>query len=98
MDVREGGPYVFSQFVGGMAAPLFLFMAGMTFAFQMDSLERREPGAPARRWLVSLRRAGYILAVALAFRISNWAGSWPNGNLQEITKVDILNSSHTFQR
>ena len=45
LDVREGGPYIFSQFVGGMAAPLFLFMAGMTFAFQMDSLERRQPHA-----------------------------------------------------
>jgi uncharacterized membrane protein len=27
MDLRDGGPYVLSQFVGGMAAPLFLFMA-----------------------------------------------------------------------
>src|SRR5690349_9058987 len=91
MDVREGGPYIFSQFVGGMAAPLFLFMAGMTFAFQMDSLERREPSA-GRRWLASLRRAGYIMAIALAFRASNWAGSYPNGNPGEILKVDILNS------
>ena len=46
MDVREGGPYVLSQFIGGMAAPLFLFMAGMTLAFQMESLARREPDAP----------------------------------------------------
>src|SRR5947209_82853 len=58
MDVREGGPYVLSQFVGGMAAPLFVFMAGMTLAFQMDSLERREPSA-WKRWRVSLRRAAY---------------------------------------
>ena len=43
MDLREGGSYIYSQFVGGMAAPLFLFMAGMTLAFQMESLDRREP-------------------------------------------------------
>ena len=57
MDLREGGPYVLSQFIGGMAAPLFLFMAGMTLAFQMESLRaaRAEPagarwgGAAARR-------------------------------------------------
>ena len=90
MDLRDGGGYVFSQFVGGMAAPLFLFMAGMTLAFQMESLERREPRA-MRRWLTALRRGGYILAIAFLFRITNWMGSWPNGNLQEITKVDILN-------
>ena len=91
LDVREGGPYIFTQFVGGMAAPLFLFMAGMTFAFQMDSLERREPRA-VRRWLVSLRRAGYIMLIALAFRASNWLGSYPHGNSSELLKVDILNS------
>src|SRR5208283_255621 len=45
LDLRDGGPYTYSQFVGGMAAPLFLFMAGMTTGFQMESLSRREPVA-----------------------------------------------------
>jgi len=90
MDVREGGPYVLSQFVGGMAAPLFLFMAGMTLAFQMDSLERREPDR-LRRWLGSLRRAGYILVIAFTFRFTNWLASLPHADFQELTKVDILN-------
>jgi len=90
MDLRDGGPYVLSQFVGGMAAPLFLFMAGMTLAFQMDSLERREPD-PRRRWLISLRPAGYILGIAFLFRFTNWAASMPHMGWQELTKVDILN-------
>ena len=89
-DLWQGGPYVLSQFVGGMAAPLFLFMAGMTLAFQMDSLERREP-APLRRWLTSLRRAGYILGIAFAFRLTNFVASLPNADPHELTKVDILN-------
>jgi hypothetical protein len=90
MDLRDGGPYVLSQFVGGMAAPLFLFMAGMTFGFQMDSLERRE-FLPVRRWAVSLRRAAYILGIAFLFRLSNWVASLPHADWHEITKVDILN-------
>ena len=90
IDLRESGPYLLSQFVGGMAAPLFLFMSGMTLAFQMDSLDRRE-SSRGRRWLVSLRRAGYILAVAFAFRLSNWLFSLPHADVREITKVDILN-------
>ena len=90
MDLRDGGPYVMSQFVGGMAAPLFLFMAGMTTAFQMESLARRE-ASPWRRWAVALRRAGYIMVIALLFRFTNWLGSYPGGSLQELTKVDILN-------
>src|SRR5580692_8637653 len=90
LDLREGGAYTYSQFVGGMAAPLFLFMAGMTTAFQMESLARREPSA-LRRWMTSLKRAGYILGVAFVFRLTNFLGSLPGANPQEITRVDILN-------
>jgi len=90
LDQRLEGGYVFSQFVGGMAAPLFLFMAGMTFGFQMESLDRRE-SSRARRWLVALRRAGYILFVAYLFRFSNWVASLPHADLHELVKVDILN-------
>jgi uncharacterized membrane protein len=90
LDLREGGPYVLTQFIGGMAAPLFLLMAGMTTAFQMESLERREPN-PLRRWLISLKRAGYILAIAFTFRFTNWLFSIPHASATEMTKVDILN-------
>jgi uncharacterized membrane protein len=90
LDLREGGPYVLSQFVGGMAAPLFLFMAGMTTGFQMESLAAREPNA-RRRWLVALKRGGYILVIAFTFRFTNWLFSVPRATLQELTKVDILN-------
>jgi uncharacterized membrane protein len=90
MDARQSGPYVLSQFVGGMAAPLFLFMAGMTLGFGMESLERRGI-APAARWRASLRRAAYVLGIAFLFRLTNWAGSLPHADLGEITKVDILN-------
>ena len=79
-----------SQFIGGMAAPLFLFMAGMTFAFQLESLERREPNR-WRRWRISLRRAAYILGIAFLFRFTNWVASLPHADVGEITKVDILN-------
>ncbi len=90
LDLREGGPYVLTQFIGGMAAPLFLLMAGMTTAFQMESLERREP-SPWRRWLISLKRAGYILTIAFTFRFTNWVFSVPHASPAEMTKVDILN-------
>src|ERR1035441_6245685 len=90
LDLREGGPYVLTQFIGGMAAPLFLLMAGMTTAFQMGSLERREP-SPWRRWLISLKRAGYILTIAFTFRFTNWVFSVPHASPAEMTKVDILN-------
>ena len=91
MDVRGGGVYALAVFVGGMAGPLFLFMAGMTFAFLMDRLERQET-RPRGRCLACLRRAGYILGIAYLIRIVNWATSWPHSGWEEITRVDILNS------
>jgi uncharacterized membrane protein len=90
LDVRDGGPYNLSQFIGGMAAPLFLLMAGMTLAFQMESMARREPLA-MRRWLHAFRRGGYVLGIAFLFRLTNWLFSLPDASLQELTKVDILN-------
>jgi len=90
LDLRDGGPYVLSQFVGGMAAPLFLFMAGMTTGFQMESQVNREPDA-RRRWRTALRRGGYILGIAFLFRFTNWLASVPRASLQDLTKVDILN-------
>ena len=90
MDLRQSSGFVLSQFVGGMAAPLFMFMAGMTFGFQMDSLDRKEPRS-VRRWWASLRRAGYIFVIAYLFRLTNWIGSLPNGSVEDLLKVDILN-------
>jgi uncharacterized membrane protein len=89
-DVRDSGAYVLSQFVGGMAAPLFLFMAGMTLAFQMESAAKRETGRLAR-WLTALRRGAYVLGIAYLFRFSNCVAMLPRPDWNELTKVDILN-------
>jgi peptidoglycan/LPS O-acetylase OafA/YrhL len=90
LDSRQSGAYILSQFIGGMAAPLFLFMAGMTSGFQMESLERRQAGC-GKRFRAALWRAGYIFLIAYLFRLTNWLGSLPNPSLQDLLKVDILN-------
>ncbi len=35
-DLRTGGPYMLSQFLGGMPPAIFLFLTGVTLAFLMD--------------------------------------------------------------
>src|SRR3954468_16967524 len=70
-DLREGGAFVYSQFVGGMPPAIFLFLTGVTLAFLMDSNERKGLG-PGARVAASLRRAGYLFAVAFAFRLQLW--------------------------
>jgi hypothetical protein len=88
-DQRSGGPFVLSQFVGGMPPAIFLFLTGVTLAFLMDSTERK--GLPPwERVTTSLRRSGYLFFLAFAFRIQLWAFAWP-APWTDLFRVDILN-------
>src|SRR5579871_5333134 len=89
-DLREGNAYVFSQFVGGLPPAVFLFLTGVTFGFLMYSQERKGV-PPGRRWLTSLRRAGYLFALAFAFRLQLWIFSWGQSPASDILRVDVLN-------
>jgi uncharacterized membrane protein len=93
-NLRNGGPYVFSQFLGGMPPAVFLFLTGITLSFLMDSQERKGI-PPMQRWTGALRRAGYLFAVAFAFRLQLWIFSrifsTANSPWTEMLKVDILN-------
>jgi len=89
-NLRQAAGYTWSQRIGGMASVLFLFMAGMTFAFQMASSDKKGL-RPMAKWTSALRRAGYLFVLAYAFRIINWASYLGYGNWQGIYRVDILN-------
>jgi hypothetical protein len=90
-DLRSGGMYQASQFVGGMPPAVFLFILGVTYAFLMDSQERKgvETG---RRILAAFRRSGYLFAAAFAFRLQLWLFSAGKSPLTDLLKVDILNA------
>jgi peptidoglycan/LPS O-acetylase OafA/YrhL len=89
-DLRGGGPYMMSQFAGGMPPAVFLFLLGVTFAFLMDSQERKGVQA-AGRWRAALRRAGYLFAAAFAFRLQLWLFSVDKSPWTDLLRVDILN-------
>src|ERR1700736_5297766 len=88
-DLKPGGHYLLSQFVGGMPPALFLFLTGVTLAFLMDSTERKGV-PPLTRVTTSLRRAGYLFALAFAFRLQLWIFGLPS-EWQNLFKVDVLN-------
>ena len=88
-DLRDGGPYVLSQFVGGMPPAIFLFLTGVTLAFLMNSTEKKG-FAPGRRVWLAARRSGYLFAVAILFRLQLWLFSWP-APASDLLRVDILN-------
>ncbi len=88
-DLRPGGAFLFSQFVGGMPPAIFLFLTGITLAFLMDSSERKGL-APRQRVLAALRRSGYLFLLAFAFRLQLWLFSRP-APWTDLFRVDILN-------
>lgn len=90
-DLREGGPYLMSQFVGGMPPAIFLFLLGVTFAFLMDSREKKGV-IGVQRWRTSLQRSGYLFLVAFLFRIQMWLFAYPNNPWTDIFRVDVLNN------
>jgi uncharacterized membrane protein len=89
-NVRNDGPYVLSQFVGGITPAVFLFLTGVTLAFLMDS--RAKAGIDAGgRVLAALRRAGYLALVAFLFRLQLWLFAAGQSPWTDLFKVDILN-------
>jgi uncharacterized membrane protein len=79
-----------SQFLGGLAAPLFLFTAGVSIALVFDRL--LEKGATSIELLQrTVRRSAWILLLAYAFRIEQVVTWFPYGHWEDIWKIDILN-------
>jgi uncharacterized membrane protein len=89
-ELRTDGPFMLSQFMGGIGPAIFLVLTGITLAFLMDRRERQGL-APAARWRAALRRAGYLFSLAFLFRLQLWLFAYPQSPWTDLLKVDILN-------
>lgn len=89
-ELRNDGPFVISQFLGGIGPAIFLLLTGITLAFLMNRRERDGLGARGR-WWAALRRAGYLFLLAFLFRLQLWAFAYPQSPWTDLFKVDILN-------
>ncbi|MGA2135767.1 MAG: heparan-alpha-glucosaminide N-acetyltransferase domain-containing protein [Bryobacteraceae bacterium] len=88
-DLHNHPVYVLSQFIGGMPAPIFLFLVGVTLGFRLDRADRQGL-PPAARFRSALSRAAFLAVIAFAFRLQLWIFAWGNP-WTEIVRVDILN-------
>ena len=89
-ELRQGGPYIITQFIGGLPPAIFLFLVGVTLAFLMDSCERK--GLPTgTRVSKAVRRAGYLLGIAFLFRLQVWLSGQPASPWTDLLRVDVLN-------
>jgi len=90
-DLRKGDAYLLSQSVGGLAAPLFLFIAGIMVGFRIENRDDRGY-SPRARMLDVLKRAGFILLIAELILFQQWLFQWSLAAWRYLFGVDILNA------
>jgi len=89
-NLRQQGPFMLSQFLGGMPPAIFLFLTGITFSFLMDSQDRQQPSG-WRRIVAALKRSRYLFILAVLFRLQLFVFGYPHSPASELIRVDILN-------
>ncbi len=87
---RKTDWFMWSQLGGTLPAPLFLFLAGISFALVTDKLRQR--GATrAEIAKTTIRRGAEIFALGLLFRVQAFALAWPWAAWTDLLRVDVLN-------
>ena len=79
-----------SQLLGTLPAPLFLFLAGVSFALVTDKLIRKRL-TPAEITRTMLRRSAEIFAFGLLFRLQEFLIAWGWAPWSDLLRVDVLN-------
>jgi uncharacterized membrane protein len=79
-----------SQFLGGLPAPIFLFLVGTSLALVLDRM--RAKGASLKELTVRVvRRSAWILLLAYAFRLEQFLMWYPGSSWRDVFRVDTLN-------
>jgi len=89
-SARTSGFLGWSQFGGTIPAPLFLFLAGVSFAMVTDKLRQKgfSAGEVAR---TTILRGGEILGLAYLFRFQEFVLGQPRSPWTDLLRVDVLN-------
>ncbi|HEY7501895.1 MAG TPA: heparan-alpha-glucosaminide N-acetyltransferase domain-containing protein [Vicinamibacterales bacterium] len=78
----------YAMIVGGLGAPLFLFLAGVAVPLSAGAKLRRSGDHAAASRAVA-RRGLEIFGLAFLFRVQSWILGW--GPARNLLKIDILN-------
>jgi len=88
---RKSTFFMWSQLGGTLPAPLFLFLAGISFALVTDKL--RQKGIPAGQIArTTIRRGAEIFALGLLFRLQEFLIAWGWSPWSDLLRVDVLNT------
>jgi uncharacterized membrane protein len=90
-DARKSSFFMWSQLGGTLPAPLFLFLAGISFALVVDKLRQKNlPAGQIAR--TTIRRGAEIFALGLLFRLQEFLIAWGWSPWTDLFRVDILNT------
>ncbi len=90
-ESRKTTFFMWSQLGGTLPAPLFLFLAGISFALVTDKL--RQKGLPPNQIArTTIRRGAEILGLGLLFRLQEYVIAWGWAPWSDLLRVDILNT------
>ena len=90
-EARQSRFFMYSQLGGTFPAPLFLFLAGISFALVTEKLWRKglPTGQIAR---TTILRGGEIFVYGLLFRMQEYVVAWGWAPKCDLLKVDVLNT------
>jgi uncharacterized membrane protein len=89
-DLRETQLYKWSQLGGTLPAPLFVFLAGVSFALVTEKLRQKgtDRNAIARH---TIRRGAEIFGLGMLFRVQEYVLGYKWVPWTDLLRVDILN-------
>ena len=90
-QARDSKVYTWSQLGGTFPAPLFLFLAGMSFALVIEKLRQKNFSADQIA-KTTIRRGAEIFALGLLFRLQEYAIALGWAPWSDLFRVDILNT------
>ncbi len=88
---RQSKFFMYSQLGGTFPAPLFLFLAGISFALVTRKLWSKNlpPGQIAR---LTIRRGAQIFGFGVLFRLQEYLIAWGWAPGSDLLRVDVLNT------
>lgn len=90
-SARKSRFFVWSQLLGSMPAPLFLFLAGISVVLVIDRAAAK--GVPMRQITRNTMKRGVeILALGFLFRLQEFVIAWGWAPWTDLLRVDILNT------
>ena len=88
---RQSRFFMYSQLGGTFPAPLFLFLAGISFALVTEKLWRKDlPAGQIAR--TTIWRGAEIFGYGLLFRLQEYVVSWGWAPKSDLLRVDVLNT------